>query len=178
MKHIYLCNKTLSKQLGINSQRKTEHHNIETNNDNTFIWPETVDKTCINPETYDSLKQALNIRTILIVDSIAEETSVIKTADHINKTGQNFLIKNTPYRDHPTFPDATNVYKNKAGKTFLSLGDRVGKTKNSSGPWVQSGWIAPIATVWSYVGVKVIGVGIGRNINTIEDQIKDNHGFI
>ena len=178
MKHIYLCNKALSKQLGINSHKKTEHHNIETNKDKTFIWPESVDKTCINPETYDSLKQALHISTILIVDSVIDDVAVIKTADHINKTGQNFLINNTPYRKRPRFPDATNIYKNKSGKTFLSLGDYAEKTKDPDGGRVQSGWIAPIATVWSYVGVGVFGIGIGKNINTIENEIKDDNGFI
>ena len=178
MKHIYLCNEALSKQLGINSHKKTEHHNLETNKDKTFIWPESVDKTCINPETYDSLKQTFHITTILIVDRVLEEAAVIKVADHINKTGQNFLINNTPHRKRPRFPDATNIYKNKSGKTFLSLGDYAEKTKDPDGGRVQSGWIAPIATVWSYVGVGVFGIGIGKNINTIENEIKDDNGFI
>ena len=169
MKHIYFCNKTLSKQLGVNSQRKIEHHNIEINKAKIFIWPEAVDKICISPETYDSLKQTFHIRTVLIVDSITEEAAVIKTTDHINKTGKNYLIGATPYKEKPTFPDVSAVYSKSEGGVFISYGKRFEEVKTKEAGGVQSEWMAVIATVWKYVGVEIVGIGVGNKINSLKN---------
>ena len=45
-----------------------------------------------------------------------------KTIDHINKTGNNFLIGKTPHNNQLGFPDMSDVYKNIKGKVFVSYG--------------------------------------------------------
>ena len=64
----------------------------------------------------------------------------------------------------------SDVYKNIKGKVFVSYGKDFKRAKKRNNKHVRSEWIAPIATVWSYVGVEIVGLGIGEDINGIESK--------
>ena len=173
MSHIYLCSSKLAKQLGIKSHETGANHKLGSKNNKTFLWPTNIDHTTINPEIFSRLKEKHKIRKLLIVDRLQSKTRREKTSDHINKTGNNFLIGKTPHNNQPTFPDMSDVYKNIKGKVFVSYGKDFKRAKKRNNKHVRSEWIAPIATVWSYVGVEIVGIGIGEDINGIESKTND-----
>ena len=173
MSDIYLCSTKLAKQLGIKSDETVVNHKLGTKNNKTFLWPTKIDHTTINPEIFRRLKEKHKIRKLLIVDHLQSKTGREKTSDHINKTGNNFLIGKTPHNNQPTFPDMSDVYKNINGKIFVSYGKHFKRTKAGNSKYVESEWIAPIATVWSYVGVEIVGLGIGEDTNGIESKTND-----
>ena len=173
MSHIYLCSSKLAKQLGIKSHETGVNHKLGSKNNKTFLWPTNIDPTTINPEIFSRLKEKHKIRKLLIVDRLQSKTRREKTSDHINKTGYNFLIGKTPHNNQPTFPDMSDVYKNIKGKVFVSYGKDFKRAKKRNNKHVRSEWIAPIATVWSYVGVEIVGIGIGEDTNGIESKTND-----
>ena len=67
----------------------------------------------------------------------------------------------------------SDVYKNIKGKVFVSYGKNFKRAKEPNNKYVGSEWIAPIATVWSYVGVEIAGLGIGEDTNGIEGKTND-----
>ena len=67
----------------------------------------------------------------------------------------------------------SDVYKNINGKVFVSYGKSFKREKEGNGKYVESEWIAPIATVWSFVGVEIVGLGIGEDINETESKTND-----
>ena len=173
MSHIYLCSSKLAKQLGIKSHETCVNHKLGSKNKKTFLWPTNIDHTTINPKKFSRLKEKHKIRKLLIVDRVQSTTGREKTSDHINKTGNNFLIGKTPHNNQPTFPDMSDVYKNIKGKIFVSYGKDFKRAKERNNKHVESEWIAPIATVWRYVGVEIVGLGIGEDINGTESKSND-----
>ena len=173
MSHIYLCSSKLAKQLGIKSHQTDLNHKLGSKNNKAFLWPTNIDHTTINPEIFSRLKEKHMIRKLLIVDRLQSKTGREKTTDHINKTGNNFLIGKTPHNNQPAFPDMSAVYKNIKGKVFVSYGKDFKRSKEENNKHVGSEWIAPIATVWSYVGVEIMGLGIGEDTNGIESKTND-----
>ena len=173
MSHIYLCSGKLAKQLGIKSHERGVNHKLGSKDNKKFLWPTNIDHTTINPETFSRLKENHKIRKLLIVDRLQSKTGREKTTDHINKTGNNFLIGKTPHNNQLGFPDMSDVYKNINGKVFVSYGKHFKRAKERNRKYVESEWMAPIATVWSYVGVEIAGLGIGEDINGTESKFDD-----
>ena len=164
MKYIYLCSGAVAKQLEFVSKDK-ENHNYNQTKSTTYIWPNTTDKETINPIDINAIKTDHKIRDIVILDRVRGVTTVTIASDHINRTGENYLIGNTPHNGMPRFPDASSLYKEETGSVFESYGAKynmVGLTK--TGNKIVSEWLAPIALVWSYVGATVVGRGIPENI--------------
>ena len=165
MKYIYLCSREIAKQFSIVGKKK-EHHNYYTSKNTTYIWPNNTNKRTINPVSINTIKEDHKIKDIVILDRVRGAKIQTTAVDHINKTGENFLIGNTPHGGLPRFPDASNVYKEKNGNVFESYGRKFNKallTKNKNR--IISEWLAPVALVWSYVGAKTTGHGIPENIN-------------
>mgnify|MGYP001166430681 CR=1 FL=1 len=174
MNQIYLCSGKLAKQLGIKSHETGTNHKLGSKNNKTFLWPNNINHTSINPETFIRLKEKHKITMLLIIDRLQGKTARVKTTDHINKTGKNFLIGKTPYNNRPTFPDMSDVYKNTKGKVFISYGKGFKRAKERNKKYIESEWIAPIATVWRYVGVEIVGLGVGEDITRIESKTNDS----
>jgi len=165
MKYIYLCSREIAKQFGIVGKKK-DNHSHHTSNNTTYIWPNNTNNRTTNPISINTIKEDHKIKDIIILDRVRGTGSQTKAIDHINKTGENFLIGNTPHRGLPRFPDASSVYKEKNGNVFESYGRMFSgapPTRNKSR--IVSEWLAPVALVWSYVGVKTTGRGIPENIN-------------
>ena len=164
MIYIYLCSREIAKQFSIVGKKK-EHHNYYTTKNTTYIWPNNTNKRTTNPVSINRIKEDHKIKDIVILDRVRGVTTVTIASDHINRTGENYLIGNTPHNGMPRFPDASSLYKEETGSVFESYGAKyntVGLTK--TGNKVVSEWLAPIALVWSYVGATVVGRGIPENI--------------
>tara|TARA_Y100000817_G_scaffold161621_1_gene126287 strand:+ start:2198 stop:2719 length:522 start_codon:yes stop_codon:yes gene_type:complete len=169
MNHFYLCHKKISKQLGLTKRGNEYEHSIETQNNNTFLWPKAHNRKSISPETYATLKEKHKIVKLTIVDRIKAKEIIAHATDHINKTGKNYLIGATPYKEKPTFPDVSAVYSKSEGDVFISYGKRFEEDKTKEAGGVQSEWMAVIATVWKYVGVEIVGIGVGNKINSLKN---------
>lgn len=164
MKYIYLCSGSVAKQFGLVSKNK-QNHNYNQTKSIAYIWPNSTNKETINPTEINRIKTDYKIREVVIIDRVRGATAQTIASDHINKTGENFLTGNTPHGGLPRFPDVSSVYKEKDGLVFESYGPTFNKavmTKNHSR--IMSEWLAPVALVWSYVGVTVVGRGIPENI--------------
>ena len=164
MKYIYLCSREIAKQFGFIGKKK-ENHSHHTSNNITYFWPNKTNNRTTNPISINRIKEDHKIKDIVILDRVRGTRAQTTAIDHINKTGENFLIGNTPHGGLPRFPDASNVYKEKNGNVFESYGRKFNKappTKNKSR--IISEWLAPVALVWSYVGATTTGRGIPDNI--------------
>jgi len=169
MKYFYLCSKKLSHQLKIIETDTNKTHHVFRDKETLFFWPKAQKIKYINPESISLLKKKHNINKLTIIDRIKSGDKTINIVDHINKTGTSFLVGQTPHKNKPTFPDATQIYNAESGSVVVCYGDKYKNIEKQQEPNKVSGeWIAPISLVWNYVGVKILGVGITKKINKIK----------
>ena len=164
---IYFCSKNIASQVGVSSEYILYNHGIYNHKKHVYIFPLANNNTTINPEVFTKIKNELNLKDLLLVDRIYDELGIVNVVDHINRTGQNFLRGKTPYEELPTFPDVSTIYNNNEGKILVSVGKKKPININTLENVILSEWIALIAPVWHYLGVNIKGVGVDRNINSI-----------
>ena len=86
--------------------------------------------------------------------NLDKETCII---NHINRSGTNFLIGNTPFKNLPTFPDITSIYNKIKGYDQVvvhTVGSRRFKTFSEKNTLVSE-IVGLVAPVWYYVGTKI-----------------------
>ena len=164
MKLYYFCSKKVFEQFELEPNKQEHQHGSVIIDGNAFIYPHTTTEQSINPLNLNSIKLSLSIEKVILVDRIFGEEETTKTKDHINRTGVSFLRGNTPFEELPTFPDVSNIYHTKKGKVFMSVGDKKPLKIITGKGVVLSEWIAPIATVWHYLGTKIKGYGVNKNL--------------
>ena len=164
---IYFCSKNIASQVGVSSEYILYNHGIYNHKKHVYIFPLANNNTTINPEVFTKIKNELNLKDLLLVDRIYDELGIVNVVDHINRTGQNFLRGKTPYEALPTFPDVSTIYNNNEGKVLVSVGEKKPININTLENVILSEWIALIAPVWHYLGVNIKGVGVDKNINSI-----------
>ena len=54
----------------------------------------------------------------------------------------------------------------------MSVGEKNTLNINTQENVILSSWIAAISPVWHYVGVKIVGLGVTKNISSIKKIIK------
>ena len=91
---------------------------------------------------------------------------ITKINEHINRSGISFLIAETPLKDRPTFPDMSKVYGEKSGETVITVGPDRFVENDKQKTKITSEALAPIASLWHYVGVSLQAYGCGNNIAT------------
>ena len=64
----------------------------------------------INPKNFMGLKKEFNIESITILDRLKPDNGPVCVVDHVNQSGYNFLMGQTPTSGFPTFPDMSNIY--------------------------------------------------------------------
>ena len=140
----------------INSYKK-HRHTIFKNDTHTHIVPEKLNELCLNPRSVLCLKEELSIKKILILDRVINLKHQACIVDHVNRSGTNFLIGNTPYKEHTQFPDMSNIYTPIKGLDKIvvhTVGiERFFNLKVSN--YYISEAVGLIAPVWHYIGVKV-----------------------
>ena len=121
------------------------------------IVPSRFSKDIINPKSFFHLKINLEIESVLILDCIAGLKREVCIVDHVNRSGYNFLIGKTPYRDFPTFPDMTNIYRainNLEPIKVQTVGPERFKDLKEIGGYISES-VGLLSPIWSYVGVPV-----------------------
>ena len=128
-----------------------------------IIWPDEVSPTTCSPKNLVELKKVVDTNTITILDRIKNKNSITRIYGHINKSGQNFLVGNTPFLDKPQFPDMSNIYVLRSNQktTVHTIGrERYLSTETLNNEIIWSESIALVATVFSYLGFTVEGFGV------------------
>ena len=62
------------------------------------------------------------------------------------------------------------MYSNTGGITVTSYGKSYKNINNKNSKHIISEWIAPIAIVWSYMDVKIVGVGVSKLLEKMEKK--------
>ena len=140
-----------------NKEKNTRHHILYYTDENVWIVPKAFNRTCINPRIFYSLKKKLNIGPITILDKTNPEMKWCYIAGHINRSGYNFLIANTPLRELPVFPDMSNVYNKIEGLRPIvvhTVGpDRFNYVGGSK--IIVSESVGLVSPLWHYIKTKV-----------------------
>ena len=172
MKLYYFCSKKVFEQFELEPNKQEHQHGSVIIDGNAFIYPHTTTEQSINPLNLNSIKLSLSIEKVILVDRIFGQEEMTKTKDHINRTGVSFLRGNTPFKELPTFPDVSNIYRTEKGKVFMSIGDKNPLKIIPGKDVILSEWMAPISTVWHYLGVNVFGVGVNNNTCSLDVLVK------
>ena len=168
MKHVYFCSEEIARQLKTPGTKSSKSHYICINKNQTIYWPKRVTEKHISPNTFLELKNKHKIKELIIIDRVKTINKKTFISAHINRTGESFLIGNTPHENKPTFPDVSLVYSNKNGNTVVSYGKRYNEINHKDKKHTISEWIAPISIVWNYVGVKIVGIGVSKLLDKME----------
>lgn len=139
------------------SSHKKYKHTIFKKETHIHIVPEKLNRFCLNPTSVSNLTDDLYIEKILILDRVINLKREACIVGHVNRSGTNFLIGNTPYNKHPQFPDMSKIYKpiKELDNIIVhTLGiERFLNFKNSD--YYISEAIGLISPVWHYIGVGV-----------------------
>ena len=163
---IYFCSEALAKQINITAESRSFGHKKATLNQVLFFWPDRFHKTTLSPQVFLKHKIKKGIEKLIIIDRIQNRDGIKKINDHINRSGTNFLIAETPFKDRPTFPDMSKVYGKKSGETVITVGPERFVENNNQKTKTKSEALAPIALLWHYLGVSLEAYGCGNNITS------------
>ncbi len=139
------------------SSYKKHRHIIFEKETLIHIVPENLNEFCLNPRSVSNLTEDFSIKKILILDRVINLDHEACIIDHVNRSGTNFLIGNTPHNKHPQFPDMSNIYTaiKKLDKIVVhTVGVERFLNFKDSNHYVSEA-VGLIAPVWHYVGVKV-----------------------
>ena len=132
-------------------------HTLYTRENSIYIVPNKFDEDSINPETFLKLKEEMKIKSILLIDRTIPEKEKLCIANHVNRSGFNFLIGKTPIANLPRFPDMSKIYHEISGLEFEVVHtvwpERFHLRPKSNNVISES--VGLIAPVWHYIGVKV-----------------------
>ena len=136
---------------------RKENHFVYTDKTRVYLLPELFNDKCLNPDTISNLIEYFCIEEILILDRINNIKKEVCIIDHVNRSGINFLIGKTPYKEQPQFPDMSKIYNpivNLEKVVVHTVGiKRFSKFKSKNHYISES--IGLIAPLWYYFGTKV-----------------------
>ena len=133
------------------------NHKLYTKQKKLFLVPNKFDDTTINPENFLKLKEKIKIKETLLIDKTIPKNKRLCIANHVNRSGFNFLIGKTPVANFPRFPDMSKIYHKIPGLESAVV-HTVGPERFHLRPKsnnVISESVGLIAPVWHYIGVKV-----------------------
>lgn len=123
--HIYFC--AAPKEWGIDTDGDSQlfGHSKATVEGFSVYWPNEISAECVTPANIEALFTNIP-KTIIVLDRIKNHTGLLPIGDHINKSGQNFLIGKTPTESNVRFPDISQMYESSSisvhPKTVITVG--------------------------------------------------------
>ena len=108
----YCCSYKIFQQLNIDGELLNlyNHKGIKKES-SIYLYPKERSSTSINPENFFNIKKEIQLSDIMVIDRIYSKDDVVYVDDHINRTGLSYLRGKTPFKNLPTFPDISNIYK-------------------------------------------------------------------
>ena len=135
-----------------------------------FIW-----YTHFPPSVYSVHSSLLDCdkNTILLIDRIKGRKTPISIKDHVNISGMNGLIGQTPFRSYPIFPEMSSIYKISSAypqKTVFTVGSKRFCKENALKKIISenAGSITPLL---NYIGATVTAFGL-------PEKMRDKKMFI
>ena len=142
-------------------------HTISYVKQNIIVWPTKVTPLNCSPKNLYKLKQVLKSNKITVVDKIKNHNQVVMISGHINRSGENFLVGETPFKNKEQFPDMSNIYLNSTLKS-ISV-HTVGQTRfshetklNKTTVWSES--VGLLSPVFVYLGFFVQAYGVPERL--------------
>jgi len=161
---IYFCSAALAKQINVTAESRSFGHKKATLSQALFLWPERFHKNTLSPQVFLKHKTKKEIEKLIIIDRIQNCDGIKKINGHINRSGTSFLIAETPFKDRPTFPDMSKIYGKRSGETVITVGPERFVVNDNQKTQTKSEALAPIASLWHYLGVSLEAYGCGNNI--------------
>ena len=162
--NIYLCSEALAKQIKVKKDSNLFGHKTRTTEQKNFLWPEHFHKRSLSLQAFLKHKTMQGIEKLIIIDRIKNSEGIKKINGHINRSGNSFLVAETPFKGRPTFPDMSKIYGEKPGETVTTVGPERFATNGTQKENTISEALAPIASLWHYLGVSIRAYGCGNNI--------------
>ena len=169
---IYLTSETLAKQLGLDAEKTTEKHKIYNDKKYQVFWPLETGVNANSPTTFDGLIKKHNISSMCILDRATSKAPRLRAKEQINRSGINFLRGTTPYKKAPAFPDVSKALLKNESRPQITIGPKRFKLKRQNEKEDYFEWMAPIAILWHYFGIKTSGVGLGTNESSLHKIFK------
>ena len=159
----YLCAGPKAWHLDIGVSKKKAGHLFGIINNSLIVWPNKLSSYNCNPKNVHTIKSSVRHRDVIIIDRIKSKTPKASIGDHINRSGENYLIGVTPYDNYPQFPDMSNIYfkkSNQEKKTVHTLGPKrfKGAELNKKIIWSEAAGL--VVPVFHYIGFNIKGVGL------------------
>ena len=130
-----------------------------------IITPCNLDIKIFTPSNFKIIKDTFGEDHLIIFDKIKSPNKFVQIIDHINKTGQNPLVGNTPFENKPRFPDISNIYDKKDyGVNQIECTSVGFKMYNILNEMNITEYISVVSIVGSYVGWKITGFGFSDKI--------------
>ena len=132
-------------------------HVLYIDGNRVYIRPKELTSKHVNPRSIYKLKKEYKIKEITIYDRVKNIKREACIINHINRTGTNFLISNTPFNVFPRFPEITKIY-NKINELDQIVVHTVGPSRFEvllEKNVLISEAVGLIAPVWYYVGTKI-----------------------
>lgn len=159
---LYFCSPPRHWQLTLKHERQRHGHYLYHRDDKVFIWPESVEAKIISPKKIDLLFTELPAKDILLFDRVRGVDGFVSIVGHVNRSGTNMLMGNTPYKEHPQFPDMSNIYQPVPGypqAVVHTLGPERFKKPPREANIVWSEAVGLVAPVLHYLGLPLSGLG-------------------
>jgi len=161
----YLCAGPKAWRLEIGISEKKAGHLFGFINKSLIIWPNKLSSQNCNPTNVHTIKLSVIQKDIVMIDRIKSETPKVNIGDHVNRSGENYLIGMTPYDNYPQFPDMTNLYldnQEQETKTVHTLGPKRFKKAKLNRKTIWSEAAGLVAPVFRYVGFNIKGIGLNH----------------
>lgn len=160
-------------KISIKNKQEFANHTIGKLNDHVVIVPNKIDEDTINPKNFLILKEKYDLKELLILDRVNGTDKIISVADHVNRSGLNFLRSKTPEGDYPQFPDMSKIYNDIDGLEKLivhTIGPERFENQQADENIIYSELVGLITPVAHYVGIKISAIG-SKNIQNIIEKI-------
>ena len=121
------------------------------------LVPHEFSKIIIRPKNFYKIKNRLCLENICIVDKVCSNIEFVCIVDHVNRSGTNFLIGETPVKKFPVFPDMSKIYNTIPGYKQVVV-HTLGPSrflKQYKQKQITSESVGLISPIWHYVGVNV-----------------------
>ena len=175
-KAVYLIAGPKAFLINLPVDRKIGGHSTGWNKGVRYIWPDSITADIINPRNLRELKTEWGLTRLLIIDRISGIEHPTYIADHVNRSGMNFLIGRTPYESHPQFPDISRIYQRsddlKAIMVHTVGPHRFGHYLNDNRQHWSEG-VALCAPVAHYIGLSIDALGLPTDTTGLLEKIEN-----
>ena len=159
---LYICSHPEKWELTVAPEENLAGHFLAQVKGKYIVWPEKIDARIVNPKNVDILFNNLPRDGLLLLDRVHGVAGFISVVGHVNRSGTNLLIANTPYDGRPQFPDMSHVYDPIQGYPQVvvhTLGPERFEAPPRENGVVWSEAVGLVAPIFHYLGFQLSALG-------------------